>query len=146
MLTHVVMVSRLSHSSHDELQYRKFRAFPDLKWLELKCSMKRLWPEWNTSVSADWGTWFMWTCWWYCFCFSTKLWCCCWRTSWASVLWGSGADWVRLRGRCRGSLGREPPPERSFITRGDWGRTETLPGSRQRETEEREMRLFSPNQ
>lgn len=41
-------------------------------------------------------------------------------TSWASVFWGNGADWVLFNGRCFGSLGRLLDG-RSFMARGDWG-------------------------
>lgn len=66
----------------------------------------------------------MWTCCWYCFCFSRKCWCCCWMTSWANMLWGSGADWVRFRGLWRGNLGRTLPEERSVMARGEGGCTD----------------------
>lgn len=74
----------------------------------------------DLNIDEEYNTLFMWTCCWYCFCFSRKCWCCCWMTSWASVFWGSGADWVRFKGRCFGSLGRLLEG-RSFMASGDWG-------------------------
>ncbi len=83
---------------------------------------------WWSCVLHEWGevTWLMWTCWWSCFCFSMKFWCCCCSMSWASVLCGSGTDCVRFRGRCRGNLERELTDGRSFISRGDEESTGTL--------------------
>lgn len=45
-------------------------------------------------------------------------------------LWGSGADCVRLSGRCRGSLlaERRVPEPRSPVTRGDWPYMGTVGG------------------
>lgn len=74
-------------------------------------------------------TLFMWICCWYCFCFSKNCWCCCWMTSWANVLWGSGADWVRFRGLWRGNLWVPLMPGEilSFAANGDWGCKGTPP-------------------
>lgn len=74
-------------------------------------------------------TLFMWICCWYCFCFSKNCWCCCWMTSWANVLWGKGADWVRFRGLWRGNLWVPLIPGEilSFVAKGDWGCKGTPP-------------------
>ena len=69
-----------------------------------------------------------------CFCFSRNCWCCCCMTSCCRAwgLWGSGEDWVRLRGRCRGSLPtvRMLVATRSPVTSGDcpWSGTEVGEG------------------
>lgn len=90
--------------------------------IELKSTQNTMWLPWYFYVGWFNGcTLLMWTCCWYCFCFSKKFWCCCWITSWASVLWGSGADWVRFRGRWRGSLGRVLPGELSLMASGEGG-------------------------
>ena len=46
-------------------------------------------------------------------------------TSWASVFWGRGADWVRFRGRCLANLGRLVVDWRSFMASGDKGWADT---------------------
>lgn len=82
------------------------------------------------TLTLTWGlTLFMWTCCWYCFCFSKNCWCCCWMTSWANVLWGRGADCVRFRGLWRGNLWVPLIPGEilSFAANGDWGCKGTPP-------------------
>ena len=90
---------------------------------------------WLWCVDIAWElTLFMWICCWYCFCFSKNCWCCCWMTSWAKVLWGKGADWVRFRGLCRGNLWVPLMPGEilSIVAKGDWGCKGTPPGKKKK--------------